>query len=145
MLLDLKGLNAIVTGASKGIGHATALTLAREGARVTLVARNANTLATAAAQIAGETGSTPDTVAADLATREGIDRLAQRSGPVDILVNNAGAIPPGDLQAIDENTWRTAWDLKVFGYINMNVSAFRRDAVFSNIQKMQGNLAHDQP
>ena len=119
MQLDLTGLNAIVTGASKGIGHATALTLAREGARVTLVARHADTLATAAAQIAEETGSAPDTVAADLATPEGIDRLAARSEPVDILVNNAGAIPPGDLQAIDENTWRTAWDLKVFGYINL--------------------------
>ena len=52
MQLDLTGLNAIVTGASKGIGFTTALTLAQEGARVTLVARNADTLAEAAERIA---------------------------------------------------------------------------------------------
>ena len=119
MQLDLTGLNAIVTGASKGIGFTTALTLAREGARVTLVARNADTLAEAAERIADKTGITPDTIAADLATSRSVEQLAAKSGPLDILVNNAGAIPPGDLQAIDEMTWRMAWDLKVFGYINL--------------------------
>ena len=39
--------------------------------------------------------------------------------PIDILVNNAGAIPAGDLLSIGEDRWRKAWDLKVFGYINM--------------------------
>lgn len=119
MQLELTGLNALVTGASKGIGLTIAQTLAQEGAHVTLVARDEKALATAAAKIADETGIKPDIVVADIATREGVERVAARSEPLDILVNNAGAIPPGDLATIDEDTWRTAWDLKVFGYINL--------------------------
>lgn len=119
MQLDLTGLSALVTGGSQGIGFATALSLAREGANVTLVARNSERLALAAEKIGRETAMTPDTLVADLATHEGIARIAGRAEPVDILVNNAGAIPPGDLAAIDEITWRAAWDLKVFGYINL--------------------------
>ena len=52
-------------------------------------------------------------------TARNIDRLAELHPDIDILVNNAGAIPGGDLQEIDEARWREAWDLKVFGYINM--------------------------
>lgn len=119
MQLDLAGLNALVTGGSQGIGLRTAMTLAREGANVTIAARDPEVLAAAAAQIAGTTGHRPDTIAADLSTGAGVDRVAAHAPRVDILVNNAGAIPPGDLATIDENTWRAAWDLKVFGYINL--------------------------
>ena len=52
-------------------------------------------------------------------TARNVDRLAALHPDIDILVNNAGAIPGGDLQEIDEARWREAWDLKVFGYINM--------------------------
>jgi NAD(P)-dependent dehydrogenase (short-subunit alcohol dehydrogenase family) len=45
--------------------------------------------------------------------------IAQHHGDVDILINNAGALPGGHVLDIDEATWRKAWDLKVFGYINM--------------------------
>ena len=48
-----------------------------------------------------------------------IDRLAEECADTEILINNAGAIPGGDIAAIDEARWREAWDLKVFGYINM--------------------------
>jgi 3-oxoacyl-[acyl-carrier protein] reductase len=48
-----------------------------------------------------------------------VTRLAREFPDIDILVNNAGAIPGGKLLDIDEATWRAAWDLKVFGYINM--------------------------
>ena len=60
-----------------------------------------------------------DTFAADLSDSHSVDRLAAEFLHVDILVNNAGAIPGGTLLDIDERTWRRAWDLKVFGYINM--------------------------
>ena len=48
-----------------------------------------------------------------------IDQAFKKLGGLDILINNAGAIPAGNIEAIDEHTWREAWDLKVFGYINM--------------------------
>jgi hypothetical protein len=58
-----------------------------------------------------------ETVPADLSDSANVTRLARQL--IDILVNNAGAIPGGKLLDIDEATWRAAWDLKVFGYINM--------------------------
>jgi NAD(P)-dependent dehydrogenase (short-subunit alcohol dehydrogenase family) len=55
----------------------------------------------------------------DLSNGDNVRALAAACGDIDILVNNAGAIPAGDLQAIDEARWRDAWNLKVFGYINL--------------------------
>ena len=60
-----------------------------------------------------------DTVAADLSDSANVDQLARDFPDIDILVNNAGAIPGGALLDVTEATWRKAWDLKVFGYINM--------------------------
>jgi NAD(P)-dependent dehydrogenase (short-subunit alcohol dehydrogenase family) len=47
--------------------------------------------------------------------RREIERVANEAGPLDIVVNNAGAIPPGDLYAVDDAHWRSAWGLEVFG------------------------------
>ena len=55
----------------------------------------------------------------DLSDSKSVDVLARLCDNVDILINNAGAIPRGRLDEIDEKRWRNAWDLKVFGYINM--------------------------
>ena len=60
-----------------------------------------------------------DTVAADLSDSPNVDQLAKDFPDIDILVNNAGAIPGGTLLDVSEETWRKAWDLKVFGYVNM--------------------------
>jgi len=57
--------------------------------------------------------------AADLGTADGVRGLVNSAPDADILVNNAGAIPAGNIDAVDESTWREAWDLKVFGYINL--------------------------
>src|SRR4029079_15840928 len=59
------------------------------------------------------------TVAADLSDSATVNRLAKDFPAIDILINNAGAIPGGQLAEIDEARWRAAWDLKVFGTINM--------------------------
>jgi len=59
------------------------------------------------------------TIAADLSREDEVARVAAAAGAVDILVNNAGAIPPGGLLAVDNETWRRAWDLKVFGFISL--------------------------
>jgi NAD(P)-dependent dehydrogenase (short-subunit alcohol dehydrogenase family) len=119
MDLQLAGKSALITGASKGIGRAATEQLAREGCNVILVSRNAADLAAVKHAIARRFKVRIDTVAADLSQSSSIDRLAQDFPEIDILVNNAGAIPGGQLLDVDEQTWRKAWDLKVFGYVNM--------------------------
>jgi hypothetical protein len=120
MELGLKGRTAVITGASKGIGFAVARGLAAEGCSVHLVARSQATLEAAAVKIRSEHKVAVGVHALDLARSETIATLLEATGTPDILVNNAGAIPGGDLQAVDEARWRAAWDLKVFGYINMS-------------------------
>lgn len=119
MDLKLAGKTALITGGSKGIGRATAEILAGEGCNVIIVSRSADGLATAKSAIAQKANVRVDTVVADLSDSENVDRLARDYPGIDILVNNAGAIPGGTLFGVDEATWRKAWDLKVFGYINM--------------------------
>ncbi|MEO6338843.1 MAG: short-chain dehydrogenase/reductase [Caulobacteraceae bacterium] len=119
MDLNLTGKRALITGASKGIGRATALRLAEEGCDVVLVARSADALAEAAAEIRARYQVQATTIPADLSRQDEIERVAGEISELDILVNNAGAIPGGDLIAVDDATWRAAWDLKVFGYIGM--------------------------
>ena len=126
MDLQLTGKRALITGASKGIGLATARSLAAAGCALLLVARTATDLAAAGRELGAAFGVPVDTLALDLSRSDAIERLAEQSGRVDILVNNAGAIPPGDLQQIDEATWRTAWDLKVFGFINLTRRIYPR-------------------
>jgi NAD(P)-dependent dehydrogenase (short-subunit alcohol dehydrogenase family) len=118
MDLKLRGRSALITGASKGIGLATATTLADEGCDLILVSRTAADL-DAASQKLKKTGISVVTHALDVSSSATIDRLAAEHADIDILVNNAGAIPAGRLNEIDDKRWRAAWDLKVFGYINM--------------------------
>jgi NAD(P)-dependent dehydrogenase (short-subunit alcohol dehydrogenase family) len=119
MDLNLRGKTALVTGASKGIGRAVAETLASEGCAVHLVARSADLLREVAEGIRTRHQVSATAHSFDLSKSEAVPELAQRCGDVDILVNNAGAIPGGSLDMIDEARWRAAWDLKVFGYVNM--------------------------
>jgi len=110
MDLQLAGKSALITGASKGIGRAAAQALAAEGCNVILVSRSAGDLAAAREQIRQACGVKVDVVAADLSDSNKIDELARDFPTIDILINNAGAIPGGTLLAIDEKTWRKAWD-----------------------------------
>jgi hypothetical protein len=119
MDLGLRGRKALVTGASKGIGRACAEALAEEGVDVVLVSRTVADLEKARTEIAGKYNVGVRVFALDLSDSRNVDRLAAECPDIDILVNNAGAIPGGNLDAIDEKRWREAWDLKVFGYINM--------------------------
>jgi NAD(P)-dependent dehydrogenase (short-subunit alcohol dehydrogenase family) len=112
MDLNLKGKRALVTGGSKGIGRACADVLASEGCNVLIAARNP--------------GSASNAKAIDLSQRGAAEALAEWAGDLDILVNNAGAIPGGDLLKVEEETWRRAWDLKVFGYINLTRLVYAR-------------------
>jgi hypothetical protein len=119
MDLNLRGRTALITGASKGIGRGTAEVLAEEGVHVILVARTKADLDAVRAGIASRWNVRAEAHALDLSDSRNVDRLAELHPDIDILVNNAGAIPGGNLQEIDEARWREAWDLKVFGYVNM--------------------------
>lgn len=119
MDLGLKGQSAVVTGASKGIGLAVARALAAEGCAVQIVARSREAIEKAARDIREQYAVDARAHALDLSRSESVAALLEATGTPDILVNNAGAIPGGDLQAIDEARWRAAWELKVFGYINL--------------------------
>jgi 3-oxoacyl-[acyl-carrier protein] reductase len=138
MELGLRGRKALVTGASKGIGRACAEMLAEEGCDVVLVSRTAADLQKARDDIAGRHNVAVRYYALDLSDSRNVDRLAADCADTDLLVNNAGAIPGGNIAAIDEARWRVAWDLKVFGYINMTrrfyaLMAARRQGVIVNI------------
>ena len=119
MDLNLNGKTALVTGGSKGIGAGVARGLAAEGCAVHIVSRTLADLQATASRITEETGTTITPYATDLSDGAHVTALLADVGTPDILVNNAGAIPAGNLQAIEEARWREAWDLKVFGYINM--------------------------
>ena len=143
MDLKLQGSRVLVTGSSKGIGLAIATAFAREGAVPVIVSRSADALESALAAIKQETGVVAQTVTADLANAEGIRTLMAGAGEIDILVNNAGAIPGGSLADVEDARWRQAWELKLFGYINLVREVLpmmekRGSGVISNIIGMAG-------
>lgn len=119
MDMKLHGRTALITGASKGIGFAIATMLADEGCHLHLVARSVDDLEAARKRLRERAGVNVEVHAVDLSARGQAARLAEACPDIDILVNNAGSIPRGSLEEIDEERWRTAWDLKVFGYIDM--------------------------
>lgn len=119
MDLGLEGKTALVTGASKGIGRGVAEALAAEGCNLQLVSRTQADLDKVAADLAKRFGVGAEVHAGDLGTPGAVEALIAAVELPDIVINNAGAIPAGTLDAVDEARWRQAWDLKVFGYINM--------------------------
>jgi NAD(P)-dependent dehydrogenase (short-subunit alcohol dehydrogenase family) len=119
MDLGLNGRRVLVTGGSQGIGLAVARGFLAEGASVTIVARDAARLAQAATDLAKVPGAKVNTRSADLAQTGAAQALADACPDTDILVNNAGAVPAGDIFAVDAARWRAAWDLKVYGYVDL--------------------------
>jgi NAD(P)-dependent dehydrogenase (short-subunit alcohol dehydrogenase family) len=121
MDLNLRGKTVLITGASKGIGAAAAAVFAEEGCDLILAARSADVLAELAGRLAREHNVRAEPVPTDLRQPDDLKRLASAAdaASIDVLVNNAGDIPGGSLERVDEVTWRHAWELKVFGYINL--------------------------
>jgi 3-oxoacyl-[acyl-carrier protein] reductase len=121
MDLGLAGSVAVVTGGSKGIGRATAQTLAEEGADVAVIARDAERLETAAKEIEGETGRPVFTVAGDMSRSEdsqaAFGAILERFGKIDILVTCAGSSPGGVLEELHEDDWMSSMSLKFMGYV----------------------------
>jgi NAD(P)-dependent dehydrogenase (short-subunit alcohol dehydrogenase family) len=124
MDLGIAGQRALITGGSKGIGRAIAESLAAEGCDLHLVARSRDDLEAARDSIRARWNVDVAVHAVDLGAPGACENLAEQVKPLDILVNNAGAIPAGDLLSIDDDRWRKAWDLKVFGFINLSRAVY---------------------
>jgi 3-oxoacyl-[acyl-carrier protein] reductase len=123
MDLGLNGKTAIVGGSSKGLGFAIALGLAKEGANVTICARNDDELHQAAEKIKSECRSEILAVIADQTKYEDIKRIVnetvQKFGRIDILVNNTGGPKPGGFFDHEDANWQEAFELLLLYVVRM--------------------------
>jgi 3-oxoacyl-[acyl-carrier protein] reductase len=108
MDLGIKGRRAIVCAASKGLGKGCAVSLAREGVDLLILARGQDVLEATAAEIRRDTGVRVATLACDITTAEGRAAALAAMPDPDILVNNAGGPPAGDFREWDEADWQAA-------------------------------------
>jgi NADP-dependent 3-hydroxy acid dehydrogenase YdfG len=118
--VDLSGKVAAVTGASSGIGEATALLLAREGCAVALGARRTERLEALAGRIDGEGGkvlAVETDVTDEASARAFVEGTHERFGRLDILVNNAGVMLLGRVAGADTEEWRRMIHVNLFGVL----------------------------
>jgi NAD(P)-dependent dehydrogenase (short-subunit alcohol dehydrogenase family) len=123
MELGLKGKCALVTGATQGIGRATALLLAREGAKVALVARGQEGLDRCAKEISsagGEALAVQGDVTRAADVERAVKEVSARFGGLDILVNNAGTSMRGAFESVDDAMWQADLDLKLMAAIRLS-------------------------
>ncbi|HZT41743.1 MAG TPA: SDR family oxidoreductase [Chthonomonadaceae bacterium] len=118
MDLGLKNKVALVAAASEGLGYASALVLAREGARVALCSRREEASRKAAETIAQQTGAEVLPVVADVTRAEDLERFVEETvkqfGALHIVVPNSGGPPPGAFESLDESKWQQALDSTLF-------------------------------
>ncbi len=119
MDLNIRGKTALVCAASKGLGRASALALAKEGVAVTIVARGIEALEEAAHDIRMQSGVDVIAVAADITTPEGRTKALAACPSPDILINNAGGPPPGDFRQWNRSDWIAALDANMLTPIEM--------------------------
>src|SRR6266487_1280129 len=123
MNLGLKGKVALVLAASKGLGRASAATLAAEGASVIIGARNRQTLETTAKDIELETGSRVLAVPTDVTREKELEIIVaatvQEFGYIDILVNNAGGPPSGTFDTVGDEQWQSAFELNLLSAVRL--------------------------
>jgi 3-oxoacyl-[acyl-carrier protein] reductase len=143
--LGLDGKVALVAASSKGLGKASALALAREGARVTICSRTEAELQAAAEEIRGETGAEVLAVPADLTTAEGIGHVVAatvtRFGGVDVLVNNSGGPALGRFEDLDDDDWRQALEVVTLNFVRFvrEVVPYMRDKHWGRIIGIQSS------
>lgn len=135
MDLGISGKKAIVGGASAGLGKACAMSLAREGVDVTIVARTRTTLEAAAEEIRTATGVTVTPVAADNTSDEGRAAVLKACPEPDILVNNSGGPPTGNFRDWDRDAWMAALNANMLSAI-----FFIKDTVDGMIARKFGRI-----
>jgi 3-oxoacyl-[acyl-carrier protein] reductase len=119
MDLGLQGKKAIVCAASKGLGRACAVSLARNGVDLVIVARTPEPLEATAEEIRAASGVSVTAVAADITTPEGRGAALEACPEPDILVNNAGGPPPGDFRDWSRDDWVKALDANMLTPIEL--------------------------
>ena len=123
MQLTMNNRNALITGASLGIGRAIAKRFVESGGHVAIVARRADVLEEARGEIAKAGGGKVIPIAADVASAEGcqkaIDAASAALGQIDIVVNNAGTSRRGNFETITDADWQNDLDLKLFAAIRL--------------------------
>ena len=123
MDLGLKNKTALVTGASRGLGYATARQLALEGADVAINSRSKETVRAAAEKLAQETGRKIVPLPGDLADPQTpaalVNAAAEALGGLDVLVTNAGGPPAGEFESFSEEQWATAVDLSFLSHVRL--------------------------
>ncbi len=125
MDLGLNGKRALVLGASRGLGYAVALTLAREGCKVAVNSRSEANVTAAAQNIASETGTQAVGLAGDVGeaataaklVEAAVSALGGSGQGLDILVTNAGGPPAGAFESFDEAVWQKAVDLSLMSHV----------------------------
>ena len=124
----LSGKTAVITGASRGIGRAIAIRLAKDGARIVLSARDQQALEAAVREITGAGGQAASQPL-DLRIPDAPRRLAefalQTFGQIDIVINNAGATKRGEFEELTEEDWADGFALKFFGAVRLTRAAWR--------------------
>jgi NAD(P)-dependent dehydrogenase (short-subunit alcohol dehydrogenase family) len=132
--------SVLITGGSRGIGAATAQAFAAEGVgRIHLVGRDKDSLE----QLREGIDADVTCHALDLSSPADRGELIETFAGIDILVNNAGAIPQGSLEEADLAAWQRAWDLKLWGYLELSQVALRtmkarRSGVIVNVVGLSG-------
>jgi 3-oxoacyl-[acyl-carrier protein] reductase len=125
--LGLKGKVIAITGGSEGIGGATAMRLAQEGAKLALCARRADVLEAAAEKIRKATGAEVMTMTADVTKPDDmqrfVDETIRRFGRIDTLVNNAGATGQQPFEKVDDKAWQLDIDIKVLAHVRTTRAA----------------------
>ncbi|WP_105403316.1 SDR family NAD(P)-dependent oxidoreductase [Neorhizobium sp. T7_12] len=119
MDLGISGRNAIVTGASRGMGKAAAMALARENVDLTIIARTPETLQATAAEIRAATGARVTAVVGDITTLAGREAVLSVCPKPDILVNNADGELPGDFRNWSREDWLRGIDRMMLTPIDM--------------------------
>ena len=124
LALGLKGKVAIITGASEGLGRATAEKFAHCGARVAMCARRPDVLDEAAKAIQKASGAEILALPTDVTKKDQVEKFVSevigRFGGVDVLLNNAGTSSAAAFEDVDEETWQYDFDLKVMGAIRFS-------------------------